>query len=546
MKKVLTIASFVACAYGATVSYVSANSIAGSLDIKYVNEYDLVWWDDGSGGDHDGSYYRPKTPAGYYRLGHYGKGGYGAPTEASIVVKELKPGMLVRPVGYTKIWDDSGSGADWDGSFWQPNPPQGYKCLGTVATRNHHQPSIDEVRCVKNELVVPGKLGGFIWNDDDTGADDDFGSWKIVSNHADGINLNMFVGNRSHHAPSSSPLFYVLNKHASGNSKLTKAEVLALIKNHGPILYLHPSENYKLDSPFNYLNNAYLVSSKGNKVKTSLATFKNDYNHIKSVGNINGNVVDNIWLEPVNGSASRPGNVAAAKTIVHVKDTVPGYTDIQYWFFYAYNGPGTAKVRFGEIYNNTGELKPFGEHTGDWEHVTFRFENSSKKLISAYFSQHNYGEKRNANQLEWDGSHVVIYSSKNGHASYANQSDNSHRVLHKCIQEIFGQCIGHLDVDLKNYTAKGTRFNTYEEGKYHVVNYQSTDWAELAFRWGPTKDVRMTKEQAQKVARDFFGSFIGNSPAGEIGAVLFSKFYTESQGGPTNIGTKGDWNNNEF
>lgn len=132
MKKMLTIASLVACAYGTTVSYASADTIAGSLDIKYVNQYDLVWWDKGSGGDHDGSYYRPKTPAGYYRLGHYGMGGYGAPTEASIVVKELKPGMLVRPVGYSKIWDDSGSGADWDGSFWQPNPPQGYKCLSTL------------------------------------------------------------------------------------------------------------------------------------------------------------------------------------------------------------------------------------------------------------------------------------------------------------------------------------------------------------------------------------------------------------------------------
>ena len=48
MKKALTIASFVACAYGATASHVSANSMAGSLDIKYVNQYDLVWWDDGS------------------------------------------------------------------------------------------------------------------------------------------------------------------------------------------------------------------------------------------------------------------------------------------------------------------------------------------------------------------------------------------------------------------------------------------------------------------------------------------------------------------
>lgn len=546
MNKILTFTALVVCISAAATGYANNDPTANSLEIKYVNEYDLVWWDKGSGGDHDGSYYSPKPPAGYYRLGHYGHGGYGHPTEASVVVKALKPGLLERPVSYSRIWKDSGSGADWDGSFWQPNPPNGYKCLGTVVSRHHGQPSLDEVRCVKSDLVVSGKLGGWIWDDSDTGADDDFGSWKIVANDANGISVNSFVGNNSHSAPGSSPLFYVLKKASILAAKLSQAEVTNLIKKHGPILYLHPDERYKLDSPFRYINQAYLVNSKGNKIKTSTDTFKANYDYIKAAGNINSNVKDNIWLEPANGDASRPGDLNAAKAIVHIKDTIPGYTDIQFWYFYAYNGPGTAKVRFGEIYNHTGELKPFGEHTGDWEHVTLRFDNSNKSLTSVYLSQHSYGEQRAPNQLEWDGSHVVIYSSKNGHASYASQSDNDHRVLHKCIQEIFGHCVGHLDVDLKNYTAKGNRFNTYEDGKFHIVNYTPTNWAEMEFRWGPVKDVHMTIEQAEKVARDFFGPFIGGSPAASIGAALFSKFYKENQGGPTNIGTKGDWSNNEF
>lgn len=544
MDTIIKIATLIVLAAGA--SSIAANTTENSLEVKYVNQFDLVWWDKKSGGKHNGSYYRPKLPSGYYRLGDYAKSGYSAPTESVIVVKELVPGSLVRPVGYTRIWKDSGSGAKWNGSFWLPKPPSGYKCLGVVAQRGHHEPSIDEVRCVKSNLVVTGKAGKMTWNDKRTGAKANFSSWKIIPNHQNGLSMNLFIAHSSHKAPSSSPLFYVLNKNVIADKQLTKKEVIALIKKHGPILYLHPKEKYKLDSPFYYMNNAWLVNEKGTKIQTSLASFKEDYEYIKSAGNINGRAVNSIWLKPDNLSAIKSGNINRAKSIVHVKNSVPGYTDIQFWFFYAYNGPGTAKVRLGEIYSNTGELKPFGEHTADWEHVTLRFENASKKVTSVYFAQHNYGEVKLANQVDWDKNHLVMYSSKNGHASYSGKGKNSHRVLHKCTAKILGKCTGHLDVDLLNYTDKGNRFNAYETNNFYVVNYEQADWATLEFRWGPTKEARMSVNQAKKVAVDFFGPFIGNSLAGLIGSSLFSYFYSEDQNAPSNIGTKSSWEENEF
>ncbi|MDE1464326.1 Vps62-related protein [Spartinivicinus poritis] len=544
MKKIITITTFVALA--ATTTGVAANTTKDSLAIKYVNQFDLVWWDKKSGGKYNGSYYRPKLPTGYYRLGHYAKAGYSAPTESVAVVKEVKPGSLAKPVGYTRVWKDSGSGAKWNGSFWQPNPPTGYKCLGVVAQRGYHEPSIDEIRCVKSNLVVSAKAGQVTWTDKGTGANKKFGSWKIVPNHPDGLDMNLFVARSSRTAPSSSLLFNVLNKNAVVDQKLTKSEILALIKKHGPILYLHPKEKYKLDSPFYYMNNAWLVNEKGSKIQTSLASFEDDYNYIKSADNISGSSANSIWLKPNNLSALKSGNIGRAKSVVHIKNVLPGYTDIQFWFFYSYNGPGTAKVRLGEIYSHAGELKPFGEHTADWEHVTLRFDNSSKKVTSVYFAQHNYGEVKLANQVDWDNNHLVIYSSKNGHASYSGKGKNSHRVLHKCTGRILGQCTGHLDVDLLNYTDKGSRFNSYEKGNFYVVNYEQAGWAELKFRWGPQKEARMSVNQARKVAVDFFGPFIGNSLAGLIGSSLFSYFYSEDQNAPSNIGTKSSWNENEF
>lgn len=330
----------------------------------------------------------------------------------------------------------------------------------------------------------------------------------------------------------------------AAETKLSKEEIVELIERHGPIVYLDSEEKYKLDSPVYYLNHSNLVNSNGVKRRTSVSTFQSDYNAIK-VG-VTGLLKDNIWLEPT-GEVPKGGNMGRAEATVHIKEVVSGFTDIQFWFFYPYNGPGTARVQLGEVYDKTALLKPFGEHTGDWEHVTLRFKNQTKALEAVYFSQHDSGEAKKASQVQMEGGHVVVYSSKNGHASYPSMGDNQHRVLHKCAANvpIIG-CTGHLDVDLKNYTNKGARFNAYESGKYSIVESNSPSWVGLAYRWGPKKETKPSHSQVRSILEGYFGP-IGGTFVSDIGIAIYRAVVSgEDQSGPTNISTKTDWHQDEI
>ncbi len=54
-----------------------------------MRAFELVWNDGGSGARQDGSFYRPIRPAGYFALGHYGQGDYAAPDGTVAVAREL-------------------------------------------------------------------------------------------------------------------------------------------------------------------------------------------------------------------------------------------------------------------------------------------------------------------------------------------------------------------------------------------------------------------------------------------------------------------------
>ncbi len=187
------------------------------LLFKEVHQFTLIWSARGSGGEHEGAYYKPIAPPGYHILGHYGQGNYGTPDGFSVVVKENenysgdKP-ALTRPSRYEKIWADFGSGAILDGAFWQPVPPQGYKCLGIVVTPNYRTPSTNEIRCVREELTTQGRIGQFIWDDSSTGVwFGDFGSWRIEPANPQGKSVGTFYGHASQEKPPSSTELSVLN-----------------------------------------------------------------------------------------------------------------------------------------------------------------------------------------------------------------------------------------------------------------------------------------------------------------------------------------------
>ncbi|TFI56129.1 DUF946 domain-containing protein [Mastigocladus laminosus UU774] len=188
----------------------------GDLAIKLVNQFQLIWWDKNSQGIYDGAYYKPVVPAGYYNVGHYGQANYNDPIGVVVAVKELTSGALARPTDYELVWKDTGSGASMEGGFWRPIPPNGYLALGLVVTGNYNKPSLDEVRCVRQDLVIQGKPGLQVWMDTNTHSDADFGSWEISVPEISGyeeyayIAPGTFYGVASHTRPDTNPVMNCL------------------------------------------------------------------------------------------------------------------------------------------------------------------------------------------------------------------------------------------------------------------------------------------------------------------------------------------------
>ncbi|HYG64291.1 MAG TPA: Vps62-related protein [Thermoanaerobaculia bacterium] len=86
----------------------------------------------------------------------------------------------------------------------------------------------------------------------------------------------------------------------------------------------------------------------------------------------------------------------------------PGSTsqyDIQYWFFYPYNGALMA-----------GQ----GGHEGDWEHITVRVWNDGTSLSQIYFASHDTeGQWFQPWQVSFTADdRPIVYSAVNSHASY--------------------------------------------------------------------------------------------------------------------------------
>ena len=189
------------------------------LLITYAQTYEFRWNDVGSGGDYNGSYYHPITTDDFFPLGSLGFREYYNPDGIwGVMVVKAKAGSdaIVHPTDYSLVYNDAGSGANWDGSFWLPLPPAGYKAMGIVAQAGYGKPSLTDVVCVREDLTVPGEAGDFIWIDQGTGANMYLGTWKIeppvAGPHENAyFSTGTFVGVGSWTAPTTHPSMNVLN-----------------------------------------------------------------------------------------------------------------------------------------------------------------------------------------------------------------------------------------------------------------------------------------------------------------------------------------------
>jgi hypothetical protein len=189
----------------------------GILKVSYCSTFNFIWNDRGSGASMDGAFYQPIPPAGYYNIGYYAQGNYNYPNGVVMTVAgEVGAGKpLAYPQDYSLIWADHGSGANLDGAFWRPIPPMGYVALGTVVTLGYNKPNLAAVVCVRGDLITTGRISNLIWNDRNSGAYADIGTWSIVPQNYNpilgdnnGLPSGMFLGVGNYSTPSDT--VYVL------------------------------------------------------------------------------------------------------------------------------------------------------------------------------------------------------------------------------------------------------------------------------------------------------------------------------------------------
>jgi hypothetical protein len=107
---------------------------------------------------------------------------------------------------------------------------------------------------------------------------------------------------------------------------------------------------------------------------------------------------ETFYLEDVSDADRRgSGNSRDWTTYVHVYPNVRGGVTLQYWRFYAYNDA-------------------FNDHGGDWEGIHVVLD-AHGAVAHVRFLQHTGMAELEPRDLQWEGSHVLVYSEGGGHAS---------------------------------------------------------------------------------------------------------------------------------
>lgn len=386
------------------------------LELQPVTRFTWIYDDRGSGASSNIAIWRPDLSQhpGFFSLGDVGMTRYRLAPSASFVVRG-EGDLLAKPTDYTLTWNDKGSGGDSDGSLWEPVAPAGYTCLGHVAVRGYSKPSTELIRCVKSAYVLaadPQKL----WTDSGSGANRDAGLWQAVPKDHRGLLASTFISRPSHSDTGGISRYWVLNKSATANEELRGGAVdTRTVVSFAPRIWLHADESYFPSS----------------------AEF-----HLANVHEVNGHLVTKQPLgcdsctDPAFLDGQRPDQTSVpvyAQIIQRPQiGQVAGVTDVLYWSFYPYNNGKRVCIGLYETdlgIGCIGGYSTFGNHVGDWEHLTVRFVDGRPSQL--YLSQHadgqtfTFGDKL----LSFEGWHPVNYSAKGSHGLYPDAARHIYQTI---------------------------------------------------------------------------------------------------------------------
>jgi len=520
-----------------------------SLELRYVDRFNPAWQYSGT---FSGGFYHPVVPADFHALGDYAQGDTGATAGFVLVARELTAGALAAPVDFEPLWDDRATGAHTGVSFWMPVPPDGYRCLGVVVQGAlptglpYEPPSLDAVRCVREDLLTSGRTGNAIWTDRDSGSPTEFSAWQLVPGGDDGIFLGTFAGARSRTLPPVEPS-RTLDARWVRRHVPTEEEAVTWIERFGPELRFHDQEEYLPDDPAWILDNVTTLH-------WGIVTGGYDDFHREELGSTATSTTDllgdvaaasadpragepgfGIWMHLDLGQVGEVqpgpnGNLDRAVTFVRISRWNWLFTDLQFWIYYPFNGSGKVRVTCGaaelneDLNHNTDYPAGPGRHYGDWENVTLRIVNDTGELAGVYLTRHSRGEwftnsRFGAPLLFTTDGHPIVYAARDSHAHYPTEGVHYYeRTAHI---DLF---LCTLDVDLKDWTNgadPSLRLRTWEPGRYRIVSSglaghdpsPGPDWL-LGYRgrWGQFERLRYAYEIAGTGVRDY--EEIGKGPQG--------------------------------
>lgn len=517
----------------------------GEVEVCQITNFEFVW---GSNPSMDMkqsiSFYKPKLiPDGFSCLGHYCqpdnkplRGFVLVAREKTIAQHEnsahssdrLSP--LVNPVDYTLVWssyDGDEENFEGCGCFWLPQAPQGYKALGFVVTNKSSKPELNEVKCVRADLTDTCQahrlIAGMVSQ-----------SLKVPLNIWNARPLNRGIYDRG----VSTSNFYCSTSCSSGEELHNIAclknldpnlhampnmdQIHAIVRHYGPSVFFHPNEAYLPSSVSWFFQNGALLHSTSGSVQA-----------IDAEGSVlpgGGTNDGQYWIDlPRDGLRKKlkHGNLESAKLYLHVKPAVGGtFTDIAMWVFCPFNGPGTLKVGMISI-----ALSKVGRHVGDWEHFTLRVSNFTGELWSIYFSQHSGGEWVEAYDLEFiEGNKAIVYSSRNGHASYPHPG-------------VYLQGNPKLGIGVRNDACRSD-YCVDSSRQYEVIAAEYLGegavkepcWLQFMRKWGP-RIVYGSKTELDKIIRRLPPLF--RNSMSNILSKLPLELYGED--GPTGPKEKNNW-----
>jgi hypothetical protein len=522
---------------GRDTNFVGYESTRPAVELAYIEDFELVGYITDIA---PAAFYRAVAPDGFHALGHYGQQGHGAPSGWMFVARELEPGALAEPLDYELIGQPSG-----DCCFWKPIPPPGYVGLGFVAQTGLEKPDAEEIRCLREDLAAPGKPGKKIWP-----VLIIWGGYsvkQIVPEDEDGI----YIGSFAYAQPSPTNVFFCIHEESVQKQDLAQEDVEELVEQYGPLLFFHPSEKYFLDEPEYVLDHGVSLAwgvvynedaedayesfrvEEQDVMPTSSATLLDDVRYVEE--NIKPDASDpelfKYWLHIEDDL--KPGDLARGEALIRVLPVNGLFTEIQFWFFYPFNGPGRVEACSSSSCCTNNYLMQGGRHYGDWEHVSLLILNATRELITVYMSRHASGQWLRRYGGVWDsglqfsGTHPIIYSAYYSHAHYPVTGKHAYERVFS-----YDWGLGTASADLFDLTGAGISFETFRPDSYRVISsalpgYQVTEpeWLQFGDRWG----------QYERLSDEVIWDFCGL----DIDIPVYT--YKEVGCGPSGPGMKTAW-----